>query len=222
MSSAQREVIQDLKRQLNDLEREWQSARTRFENCKQAVAQHLQREKDLRIEMQEMEDHVEALRDALDKENAEDGRIEGLRTALQEAEDEKILNEGSYSDSQAAMTELMDKLKMVRRELKAQDESIQALEQNSRVAQSENSQVETRRREIITNKNIAVSKIEDDKKERDGIKARRDQASSTVLDYTEKASMVSARVPVDDGETTHSLDQKLVRLQRDLERYHAE
>jgi chromosome segregation ATPase len=215
-------VIQDLKRQLNDLEQEWQSSRARLEKCKQAVARHLQREQDLKIAMQKLEDHAEALRDALDKDNAEDGRIEALRAALQEAEEEKSLNEGSYNDSQAAMSELMEKLKMVRRELKAHDENIQALERNSRVAQSENSQVESRRREIISDKNAAVAQIEDDKKDREKLKEKRDQASSTVLDYTEKASIVSARVPVDEGETTHSLDQKLVRLQRDLERYNAE
>jgi chromosome segregation ATPase len=222
MFSAQREVVQDLKRQLNDLEQEWQSSRARLEKCKQAVARHLQREQDLKIEMQKLEDHAEALRDALDKDNAEDGRIEALRAALQEAEEEKSLNEGSYNDSQAAMSELMENLKMVRRELKAHDENIQALERNSRVAQSENSQVESRRREIISDKNAAVAQIEDDKKDREKLKEKRDQASSTVLDYTEKASIVSARVPVDEGETTHSLDQKLVRLQRDLERYNAE
>lgn len=222
MFSAQREVIQDLKRQLNDLEQEWQSSRARLEKCKQAVARHLQREQDLKIEMQKLEDHAEALRDALDKDNAEDGRIEALRAALQEAEEEKSLNEGSYNDSQAAMSELMENLKLVRRELKAHDENIQALERNSRVAQSENSQVESRRREIISEKNAAVAQIENDKKDREKLKEKRDQASSTVLDYTEKASIVSARVPVDEGETTHSLDQKLVRLQRDLERYNAE
>jgi chromosome segregation ATPase len=220
--SAQREVIQDLKRQLNDLEQEWQSSRARLEKCKQAVTRHLQREQDLKIEMQRLEDHAEALRDALDKDNAEDGRIEALRAALQEAEEEKSLNEGSYNDSQAAMSELMENLKMVRRELKAHDENIQTLERNSRVAQSENSQVESRRREIISDKNAAVAQIEDDKKDREKLKEKRDQASSTVLDYTEKASIVSTRVPVDEGETTHSLDQKLVRLQRDLERYNAE
>jgi len=222
MFSAQREVIQDLKRQLHDLEQEWQSSQVRLESCKQAVARHLQREKDLRIEMQKTEDYVEALRDALDKENAEDGQIEALRAALQEAEDEKSLNEGSYSDSQTAMSELMENLKMIRRELKALDENIQVLEQNSRVAQSENSQVESRRREIINEKNAAVAQLDNDKKAREKVKERRDQQASRVLDYTEKAGLVSARVPIDEGETTHSLDQKLSRLRRDLERYNAE
>ncbi|KAJ5119573.1 hypothetical protein N7448_010242 [Penicillium atrosanguineum] len=220
--SAQREVIQDLKRQLKDLEQELQSSRVLWENCKQAVTRHAQQEKDLRIEMQRMEDHLEALRDAVDKDNAEDGQIESLRAALQEAEDEKSHYEMAYGDSQAAMSELMDKLKLVRREIKAQDEKILALEKASNVAQSENLQVQNRRRELISDKNTALASIAEQKRDRDEFKEKLDEASSAVLHYIDRASNVSARVPVDEGETGHSLDQKLVRLEKDLARYDAE
>ncbi|KAJ5118534.1 hypothetical protein N7526_010171 [Penicillium atrosanguineum] len=197
--SAQREVIQDLKRQLKDLEQELQSSRVLWENCKQAVTRHAQQEKDLRIEMQRMEDHLEALRDAVDKDNAEDGQIESLRAALQEAEDEKSHYEMAYGDSQAAMSELMDKLKLVRREIKAQDEKILALEKASNVAQSENLQVQNRRRELISDKNTALASIAEQKRDRDEFKEKLNEASSAVLHYIDRASNVSARVPVDEG-----------------------
>ncbi|KAJ6111608.1 hypothetical protein N7523_007669 [Penicillium sp. IBT 18751x] len=220
--SAQREVIQDLKRQLHDSEQELRSSRVHLEICKQAVARHAQEEKDLRIEMQRMEDDLEALRDAIDKDNAEDGQIESLRAALQEAEDEKSHYEMAYADSQAAMSELMDKLKLIRREIKAQDEKILGLEKASNVAQSENLQVQNRRRELISEKNTALESIVEQKRDRDEVKERLNEASSAVLHYIDRASHVSARVPVDEGETGHSLDQKLVRLERDLARYDAE
>ncbi|KAJ5667938.1 uncharacterized protein N7477_006508 [Penicillium maclennaniae] len=198
--SAKREVIQDLERQLHDSEQELRSSRDRWEKCKQAK-------------------HFEM---PLDKDNAEDGQIESLRAALQEAEDEKSHYEMAYADSQAAMSELMDKLKLIRREIKAQDEKILGLEKASNVAQSENLQVQNRRRELISDKNTALESIAEQKRDRDEVKEKLDEASSAVLRYIDRASHVSARVPVDEGETGHSLDQKLVRLERDLARYDAE
>lgn len=166
-----------------------------------------------------MEDSAEALRDALDKENAEDGRIDALRAALQEAEDEKHLNEGSYQDSETAMSAMMQGLKEIRREMKAKDDSIRALEQTAHVAESERSKVENKRCKILSDKNAAVARIEDDKRAREKVRERLDSAETRVLDYNDKANLISSRVPVDEGETLHSLDQKLERLKRDLERY---
>jgi type I site-specific restriction endonuclease len=172
--------------------------------------------------MQRTEDHVEALRDALDKDNAQDGLIEGLRTALQEAEDEKSLHEMSYNDSKAAMSELMNTMKLIRRELKTQEEHVLSLEKAANVANSENLIAENKRREAISDKNTALECIAEQKRIRDEEGEKLEEASSTVLHCIDKASIVSARVPIDEGETVASLDQKLVRLQRDLARYHAE
>lgn len=219
MSRAQQEIVQDLKRQLHDAEQEWQSARSRLNTCTQAVARHQQRGQALKIEMQKMEDHAEALRDALDKENAQDGGIESLRVALQGAEDERQTYEGSYSESVTAMSSMLQSLKDIRRELKAKDENIKVLEQNVVVAASERSKVEDKRRKILSDKNAAVAQIENDKKDRDVIHERREQAQSRVLYYNQEASRISPRVPIDEGETAESLDQKLTRLKQDVQRY---
>lgn len=219
MSRAQQEIVQDLKRQLRDAEQEWQSARSRLSRCTQAVTQHQQQSQALKVEMQRLEDHAEALRDALDKESAEDGGIEPLRIALQEIEDERKIYEGSYSESVTAMTSMMQSLKEIRRELKAKDDNIKLLEQNALVAQSERSRVEEKRRKILSDKNAAIARIENDKKDRDVIHERREQAQSRVLFYNQEASKISPRVPVDEGETAESLDQKLTRLKEDMQRF---
>lgn len=218
MASAQQEIIQDLKRQLHIAEQELQSARSRLDTCTQAVSQHQQRGQALKIEMQTMEDHMEALRDALDKEHAEDGGIEGLRIALQEIEEERQTHEGSYADSVTALNSVQESLKESRRELKAQDEQIKALEQNAAVAASEKSNVEDKRRKILSDKNAAVARIDNEKKDRDDINAKREQAQARVLYYNQEASKISPRVPIDEGATADSLDEKLTRLKEDIHR----
>lgn len=216
LDSAQRDIVADLKRQLNDLERETVTARSRADACKQALDQHGRTEKDLRIQMQRAEDYAEALRDALDKENAEDGRIDALQEALKEAEGEMQLNEGSFRDSEAAMAAKLKTLMEIRREIAAKDTSLNALKERMHVAESEKKVVENKRRTLHDDKNAAIALIDNNKAERANIVKKREQVQARVFDYNEKASMVSSRVPVDEGETPRSLERKLERLDRDL------
>ncbi|KAJ5372136.1 hypothetical protein N7517_004142 [Penicillium concentricum] len=220
--NAQRDIIADLQRQQNDIEQSLIIARSRVESCKQALVRHGRTEKDLQIQMQRMEDHAEGLRDALDKENAEDGRIDALQAALKEAEDEKQLNEGSYKDSEAAMKAMLQTLKEIRRELAAKDAELGTLREKLHVAESEQNLVKMKQAQILDEKNEAVGLINQDKQTKTAIETRKEVVKARVIEYNEKASLVSSRVPVDEGETPGSLDRKLDKLSRDLDRYNLE
>ena len=217
--SAQREVVEDLRRQFNDLEQDLRSARNRVEGCKQARVQHQQRNKDLKIRMQQMEEDSERLRDALERENAEDGHLDTLRATLQEVEAERQVHEGSLKDSAAAMEATMQKLKALRREMAERDRKVADLLERSRVAESERSRVDINRRRILSEKNAAIAQIEKDKETRKGIHDKQEQLVAKVLEFSEMASLVSPRVPIDEGETTTSLDQKLTKLRHDMDHY---
>jgi chromosome segregation ATPase len=170
--------------------------------------------------MQKMEDYVETLREALEKENAtEDGRVDALRAAFKEAEEDKEVQEGSYHDSVQAMNDMVQSLKEIRRELAAKDQSITELVERSHVASSEQSLVASKRRELFNDKNIAVADIERQKDKRDEIQESLEHAEARVLEWCGKAEQVSPRVAIDEGETTLSLDHKLSKLNRDLDRY---
>lgn len=212
-------MVQDLKRQLNDLENDLRSARSRVQTCKQNLVRHKRESGELKISMQKKEDHAETLRDELDKENPEDGRLDNLRAALEEAEGDKQVNEGSYNDSVQAMNDMIQELKEIRREMTINDQKIKDLLEKSRVAGSEQSLVEGRRRELFDEKNAAEAKLEREKEDRAKLQERLDRAKARVVEYCEKAGMVSPRVAVNEGETATSLDHKLVKLNKDLERY---
>ena len=184
-SSAQRDIIADLKRQQKDIEQSLVTAQSHVKACRQALVQHGRTEKDLQIQMQRMEDHAEGLRDALDKENAEDGRIDALQAALKDAE-------------------------------------LGALREKLQVAESEQNLVKTKQAKILDEKNEAVRLIDDDKQTKAAIEARKEVVKARVIEYNEKANLVSSRVPVDEGETPGSLDKKLDKLSRDLNRYNLE
>ncbi|KAJ5999203.1 hypothetical protein N7451_007013 [Penicillium sp. IBT 35674x] len=218
--SAQEEVVQDLKRQLNDLKQEYLSARSYVQTCKQALTEHGRKENDLKVKMQRMEDESEALRDALEKENArEDGRLESLQAAQREAEEDMELKKGSLAAAVEAMNIQLQRLKEARKELSAETKKVDDLKDNVRVAESEQLVVSNKRQEILSEKNAAIARIEKQKEDRDQIRAKRDELVERVLSYIEKASMVSARVSVDQGESAESLDHKLHKLQNDLKRF---
>lgn len=116
----------------------------------------------------------------------------------------------------------MIKLKEIKRELNAKDEKIAAVEEELRIAKSEEQTVHDKRRQILSTKNAVVERIDHTKSHKAGINRRKDEINEIILDYEEKASMVSPRVPVDEGETPSSLDHKLERLHRDMQRYNQE
>ncbi|GAB1211097.1 hypothetical protein ATERTT37_000209 [Aspergillus terreus] len=212
----------DLRRELNNQEEQLRAAQTHLKTCKQAVERHKREAVGLKVAMQRLEDRREELENALDKETVEDGRLDVLRTTLEEAEEERRINEGSLQDSTAAMDSMMRTLKEIKQRLAAKDADINKLKEEVRVAQSEELKVKDRRRKIISEKNAAIERINDRKRVRDRIYQERETVKARIVDFSEKASLVSPRVPIEEGETAASLDKKLDRLHRDLERYNQE
>ncbi|KAJ5738267.1 hypothetical protein N7493_001422, partial [Penicillium malachiteum] len=217
--SAQREIVADLARQLNDIKQEHQAARSKVTACKQAIVRHQKNEESLKVDKQRMEDEAEALREALEKENAEDGSIESLTADLKSAQENKALQEGSLEDGRTAQKEQYENIRTAKRERDAKKQQIESLNENARVAESERSLAEAKKVEIFREKNRAVEDIERRKHERSSLSEKHTGAVETVLSFIEKASTISPRVPVDDGETGNSLDAKLVQLQKDYTQF---
>lgn len=218
----QREVVADLRRGLNNQEQECRAARSHVESCKQARIRHQREVDQQRISVQRAEDRVEELKEILEKENVEDGSLDILRETLKDAEEEKRVNEGSYNDSVEAMNAIMNSLREIRKELKAKDDKIATLQEELRIARSEEQTVHDKRRQILSAKNAVVERIDDAKNHKARLSRRKDEINDIIVDYEEKASLVSPRVPVDEGETPSSLDHKLERFHRDMQRYNQE
>ncbi|KAI9040509.1 DNA repair protein SMC6 [Aspergillus affinis] len=215
----QRDVVSDLRRNLNNLENQLRLARSQSESCKQARTRHERTTADLRVSIQQKEDLVEELSAALEKESAEDGHLDVLRTTLEEAEEEKRLNSGSLQDSVSAMETMMKELKATKQQLAAKDAQIEALAEQLRVARSEELLGTEKRRGIISDKNVALDRIQDLKRESEKVGREQEEAAARILDYSEKASLVSPRVVIPEGETPSSLDRKLEKLHNDEQRY---
>ncbi|RAK74372.1 DNA repair protein SMC6 [Aspergillus fijiensis CBS 313.89] len=220
--SMQKDVLADLRRNLSDQEQSLRSARSSLEGCKQARVRHDRRSSELRIAVQKAEDLIDEITEALDKESVEDGRIDVLQTTLEEAEEEKRLNEGSLQDGIEAMDAMMEGLKAIKHELSAKEAEVYTMNEELRLAQNEAQMSMENRRRSIREKNAVIERISDSKKGRTRIQQRLEEIAARILDFSEKASLVSPRVAIAEGETAASLDKKLDRLHTDLRRYNQE
>ncbi|KAJ5377879.1 uncharacterized protein N7496_005288 [Penicillium cataractarum] len=219
-TSHQREVVQLLERQRHTLKQEHDAAVAHVTSCKQDWTAYQRQTAELKIEMQQLEDHAESLKDAL--ETNEDGQLDALKTTLRTAEVEVETHEASFEDAKIAHAALMENLKNARRELKEKVEKLTAQQRNCDVVRKEKEGVEKKRRQIISEKNVAIDRIDANKTHRNNIRGEYDQKVTKTLVETEKASLVSERIRLDEGETTSSLEAKMVKLKKDEELYNAE
>lgn len=190
--------------------------------CNQDLTNHDRQQREFMLESQRADDLVEELKDEIGRNSVNDGRLNALKTSLEEANEEKRLNEASYEDCVNAKDALVEKLKASKRELAAKDAEMAPLVQNLRDLEEEEQQISAKRRKALGDKNIAIGKVDQLGREKRDAQKQLEEIETRVLGYVEKATLVSTRVSIDAGETPDSLDKKLQRLQRDLDQYDRE
>lgn len=204
---------------MNELQSKSTASQAELQRCKAALTEHKAKENELRIEQQRLSDAADALEDALEKDQVVDGKLETLQNTLREREEEQKLAINSLDDAKAALDTMKDKMLRQRKAMAAKEAEIKPLQQNVNIAESECLKVDEHRRAVLNEKNQAYERVKDLQQERDARIGNREEMNTRVANYIEQASIVSPRVPVDEGETADSLDKKLDRLSRDLDRY---
>ncbi|WEW60377.1 Structural maintenance of chromosomes protein 6 [Emydomyces testavorans] len=218
----QHEAIDTLKDNLRELENQHRNAQIKLEKCKQALVRHEKRERELHVELQKADELVDQLEESIERNTVEDGRLDGLKAILAESEDERRVAEASYKDGINALDASAEKLKCIKRELAFKDTEVASAEQKLRDIESEVSNASAKRRKALGEKNAAIGRAEDAKRDKMEIERKRQAAAARVLDFSEKASMVAPRVNIDPEETLNSLEQKYEKLTHDLQKYERE
>lgn len=204
---------------MNELQSKLTASQAELQRRKAVLTEHKTKENRLRIEQQRLSDAADALEDALEKDQVVDGKLETLQRTLKEREEELKLAVNSQDDARAAIDTNKEKMLRQRKAISAKEAEIKPLEGNVRIAESERLKVDEHRRDVLNEKNQAYERVKDLQQERDARIGNREEMNTRVTNYIEQASIVSPRVPVDEGETADSLDKKLYKLSRDLDRY---
>ena len=185
----------------------------------QDIAQHEKREKQMRMEHDKAEDEYERLRDELEQETPQDGKLDELQSQLTEAEAE---SQQFSIDYESAVIE-KDKINAEQTEIKRQLNEIQVQIDEFKFkigkAETKEKKLGEKRETALLEKNRAFAMIEDAKN--DKIQQEQDHAEQTakVASFTEQASRISLRVPVPPDVSVSELDNKLAKLMKDLQTY---
>jgi len=213
------EALQQSKHQLNQFENALRAARDVLEKAKQAITRQKRREAELKVAYQQADDEVEGLQDAINQDNVEGGKLEVLRQAVTEAEEAKNLDEGSFQDAVVALDEKKRQLSAAKAELTRSDQEIATLQADSKKKEAEAQKLSKKRATLLGAKNGAIARIEDARQDRARFQRELENLQTRIANYIERATTVSPRVNIDEGETTKSLNLKYEKLNRDLGRY---
>ncbi|KAK2812151.1 hypothetical protein FQN50_001508 [Emmonsiellopsis sp. PD_5] len=213
----QQDAINNLKQVLHDLETQQRTARTHLEKCRQALTRHKRQEDNLRIESQRAEDLVEELRDAINRDSVQDGRLDALKEALEEAEAERRTHESSYENGVIVFDEFVQKLKVIKREARDVSKELAAREEKVRECERKATKASEKRSKALSEKNAMITRHETAIEDKAKLVESRQTYADNVDQFVTLASTVSARVPIDRGETANSLDKKYAKFQREAD-----
>ena len=214
--SSQRELLQSLRAELNQFERMSQEKQKHLIRCEQAIIRNKKDAQRLKIEMQQAENVVDELQDALDQDAVEEGRLDVLKAQLTEAKEEKSTHEASYEESVIAKDKNNEMLRASREQMANKDVIIE--DANAKVLKAEGRAIKcaSQRASALRDKNAAFDSVESGKLEREQLKRERDEESRRVDEFTQQANELYPRVSVDEGETGDSIELKLEKLNKDL------
>ncbi|KEF62096.1 uncharacterized protein A1O9_00068 [Exophiala aquamarina CBS 119918] len=211
----QGEAVEESKAQLHQLENEFLNARDRHLKAQQALTKHGRDSGELRITVQSAQHEAEKLRDAINEDNVEGGKLEALREALNDAEEQKAVHASSYQDSVTALDEKKQLLRTATQKLSDLDERMANLQATANDAQVVAQKAGKKRAYTLGEKNAAIARIDDAKSDRGTMERKLEEINSDIDNWTEQARAVSERVNIPTGTTYDALEKKYKRLGKD-------
>ncbi|KAJ9656420.1 Structural maintenance of chromosomes protein 6 [Neophaeococcomyces mojaviensis] len=217
-----RRVIEETRSQTVAARKAWQDARAEKIKAEQALKRHDRREQELKIAVQAAEDAVESIENAIKDDNVESGRLEALKESLGNTEGQKSLLEDQYKDAIIAQDGKKRELRACQQRLDAFHTECQALQAQLEAAQKAHRQADQIRAKELRNKNNAIARVEDARKDRERMEEERANYAKSLEETTAKATEFCARVNVPQDVTYEQLMTKYNRMKEQQRRYAAE
>lgn len=215
--SYQRDTLVQLEREKAQLETERAQAQANLKRCTQAISLRTRDHANLKLAVQRAEDRVEQLQIELDNDHVEDGRLGALRTYLAEARQNLTIEQEAYGSIVLEMEELNRVSLEKKRGLDVVKIRVADHDAMMRKALLKINNTAQARKITLEEKNLAITMITDFQEEKAKAERSRDSAIQKLQNYTEMASQVSPRVPLDEGETAESIAVKLKSLGQRLD-----
>ena len=146
--------------------------------------------------------------------------LDELKTQLRDAQGAETQHANTYQDAIEAKDQLNETQTRVKVQLDAATKEVDEAETKIEKAQARINKLTEVRRKALHEKNLAINMVEDYRKERDALEARRAAKQQNLNeDLIPGASQVCARVEVERGMNPKKIDDKLEALGQEQKRF---
>ena len=173
----------------------------------------------MRVEWQRAQDDYEGLRDALEEETPQDGKLDELQSQLVEHEAESQQLSTDYENAVIEKDKINQEQAALKRQLGEVQAQIDEFASKIRKAEEKEGKLGEKRDRALREKNDAFARIDDARHDKQQLEKDSKAQEAKVASFNSQASQISARVPVPPNTTGTDLDNRLVKLQRDYETY---
>lgn len=215
----QTETVRQLERERDDLENKLRQVQESLSSSSRAVTSRRQEQKRLKLRCQRAQERIDNLEGELDTYNIEDGRLEGLRQNLADAEQERTITQETYGNMGIEKEKLNLKSAEEKKNLAAVKNRLEEHETKLGKVKQKLRSLEQVRMFALTAKNHAITQIEELSRGKAKAKEKYDQQAVRVTEFIAEATKICPRIPVDPGETEKSLEAKLNSLDQQLKAY---
>ncbi|KAH7036385.1 hypothetical protein B0J12DRAFT_678244 [Macrophomina phaseolina] len=210
------EELRQYKLDLQQAENEWRQRQEALTRAKQALERCKREFQTARYEHQSAQEEEERLRDIIEQEAPQAGRLEELERQLQEAKAAKQTNTEMYADAQAER----DRIDAEQKERKQKIEQIGAelAEIDTKITKAEIrlNGLEEKRLAALHDKNQAFEAIELAQEQLADFQRQLERLQQDIATFSEQAQEVGDRPEIPANETVEGLGRKYEKLQQEI------
>ena len=218
-SSAQREVVKNLEQELREIQAEVGRLEGSLKTVNQEITKHKAEARRLDVDFQRAEDYCIQLKDELERDVPQDGKLDALKRQLAEAEDECAQNQAALAEAEQHRAVLQRKAAPLHAAVHEVNKRVDEVESNVKRAAVRITRAAQARTNALRAKNEALATIEDSKAEQKTLEEKLDEFEVHVADFTAQATRFCERVPIEPGATAASLDKKLEKLEKNIKEF---
>ena len=220
ISSIQNQVVQRLRQDVQMAEQQKRESENRATASKQAVNRMRNTLKSTKEQVQRAQDDVEKLTHELQELGPRDSKLDELKDQLASCQEELEHYQSQMSAMEDHRNELSDKSRQAENILQEKKQQKASKEREIKTAENSLETLGKKKRESLLKKNEAHERVKYAEQEKVAAQERVAEQAETVKEFERQAGEGGKmRIRVDEGETGDSLDRKINKLQKEIERF---
>ncbi|KIV96661.1 hypothetical protein PV10_00499 [Exophiala mesophila] len=218
----QQAAVEESRAQLHELEVNHTDAQARVSEAEHKLGRHKRESRELEIAVQQCQDRIETLQDAIKDDSVHDGKLEILRQKLEDAREQKAIHGSSFQDTVTPVDDLSRLSRAAHEKDEILEKQINRVKEMVAEAQIAAQKAGKKRAHDLGEKNAAMALIEDGRADRASLQRKLDEHLEQLANYVEQASVVCERINIPPDATYDALHKKYNRLRSDYDAFQAE